>query len=421
MSDYKKKSVKRKPIRQERKVYPMRSSNYKRASSIEEKPRFRVREGKKNDLHLSLFIAASLLIVIAAIYLIILAFHPIGVGEFFSSKFKSGGKDKNFTSALSGENIVSVCEQDNYFYTLTDTHVYCTNNNGKKISLIDHGFARPVLYSSETRYIIFGQGEQTVKVYNFEKELHNLHFETKVLAAAISDNGNFAIATTADGYDSAVTVYNKNGKVLYEWYSSSGIVSTISFNQNGKKLLISTFSAQNGEFLSKILVLNFKSADPENIFKFDEELCYNTHFITNDRVSAVFENSVKFLDLKDNSVTTKSFEYSVKIAKQIDNYVLISGNLDSNTDKNHITLYNKKTECLADFSVDSNVKDVIYKGKRIYILGDSSLNCYDLNGKLLYFAPVTYDVKSIVHIDDKHLVVISKNIISKLELENVEW
>ncbi len=419
MADYKKKSVKKQP-KAEPRNYPMTSGKKKSQPNISEKPRFRVKKGKKGELRLSLFIAVALLIIVASVYLIILAFHPIGVAEFFSSKFKAVGKGDGYTVELSGEDVLTSVRTHDYYFTLTETEVLCNNNNGKQISAIEHGFARPILYAAETRYIIFGQGEQTVKVYNFDDELHNIHYDATVLGAAISDNGNFAVARTADGYDSMITVYNKNGKILYEWYSSSGIISATKFIANGKKLLVTTFSATDGAFSSKTIVLNFKSADAEQSFKFDGELCYNAYPVSKDSVAAVFENSVKFLNLKDGSVVTKSYEYSVKLTECDGGYTLISGNLDSNTDKNHITLYNKKAEVVSDFVVDFSVKSAIYEGKRIYLLSDNFLNCYNLDGELIYTSEVTFDVKYFVPIDEKSFAAISNNFISKIQFEKAE-
>lgn len=418
MADYKKKSVK-KQSKAEPRNYPMTNSK-KRQQQIFEKPKFKIRKGKKGELKLSLFISVALLIVIASIYFIILAFHPIGVSEFFSSKFKSAGKGEGYTIELKGEDILSSVRAHDYYFTLTESEVLCNNNNGKQISTIEHGFARPILYAAETRYIIFGQGEQTVKVYNFDEELHNIHYDATVLGAAIADNGNFAVARTADGYDSMITVYNKNAKVLYEWYSSSGIVSSTKFIAGGKKLLVTTFSASDGEFSSKTIVLNFKAADAEQTFKFDGELCYNIYSVSKDTVAAVFEDSVKFLNFRDGSVVTKSYEYSVKLTECEGGYTLVSGNLDSNIDKNHITLYNKRLETVSDFVVDFSVKSAIYEGKCIYLLSDNFLNCYNLKGELIYTSAVTLDVKCFVPLDEKSFAAVSNNFITKIQFEKAE-
>ncbi len=420
MSQNNNKPVKRKPVKTERKNYPMNNSKTKSRPPISEKPKFRLHRGKKKDVRLTVFVAISALIVIAGVYFIILAFHPIGVGEFFSSKFKTSGNGNGFNIELKGEDTLSVHSEDGYFYTVTETQVVCNNFKGKLVSTVDHGFARPVLYSSETRYIIFGQGEQTVKVYNFDEELHNLHFESTILGASIADNGNFAVITTADGYDSAITVYNKNGKVLYEWYSSKGIVSSVRFLPNEKEILVTLISASDGELSTRILILNFKSAEAEKTFEFKKELCYNTHFLSKDMVAVVFEDSIKFINLKDDSVVIKAFEYSVKLAEPTENYLLISGNLDSNTDKNHITLYNKKGECVSEFSVDFSVKRAVYKSKHLYLLSDTFVNCYSIDGNLLYTASVTFDVRHIVPIDDKNFVAVSNNLISKVDFEQTE-
>lgn len=420
MSEYKKKSVKRKPIKQDRKDYPMKSSSVKEGASSQKNNIFKLHTGKKRERRLSVFISTAVIIVIAAVYFIILAFHPIGVSEYFSSKFKIAGKGDGYPVELKGDDVLMVNRQDKYYYTITESSVYCNNMSGKLVSSITHGFARPVLRSAETRYIIFGQGEQTVKVFNFERELHNLHYDSQILSVAITDNGYFAVATTVDGYDSKINVYDKNGKVIFEWYSSNGIVGSLNFSSNGKKLLVTTFSTKDGEFESKALLLDFKSANPEKTFVFEKNICYKVGFLTKETIFVVFENSIQFIKTKDGSIVTNEFDYSVKLAEATDNYILISGNLDSNTDSNRITLYNKKTECIADFTVSYNVKEAIYKNKHIYLLSNNLVNCYNLEGVLLYSAPVTFDVRHIVPVSEKSLVAVSNKFISQITLAQSE-
>ncbi len=428
MADYKKKKITKKvqlekaPKENRGESITMRSSKIKHNTDQRDQSKnasLRVIRGKKKEKKLSFILSLSIAIVLVCVYLIILAFHPIGVTEYFSSVFKAVGSGDIFSSESSGKDIISCVRNSDYYYLLTDTKVECINNSGKSISNIDHGFARPVIDVSETRYLVYGQGEQTVKVFNFDKELSSLYYEDPILCADIADNGSFAVATSTDGYDSVVRVYNKKGKLLYEWYSSDGIISSVSLTANGKQILVVTISADDGVFNSKLRLLSFNSADPDKYFEFENDLIYGVYHLSKNDICVISENNLNFINLKNGSTKRETTDYSYKMVDYYENNITVLSSLSANVDINHITVYNKSGE-ISSFVVDYPVNYMSLISGYLYIQSGSDVYQLNSENEIIRSASVPFDTKVIVPISEKYIVAVGNSSISKILLEDAE-
>ena len=290
----------------------------------------------------SLIVAVAVVLFIA--YTIVTIIHPIGLTEYLSSSYKITGNGKGYPIDMGSEDIITTEKTGSYFYVLNQSDLHCYNLSGKTVSKIHHGLAKPVLSISETRSLIYGQGEKLLKIYNFDDEILNLQFEKEILCADIADNGNFAVATYADSYDSVVKVFNKKNETVYEWYSATGIVNDVTLINDGKKLLVSTFTADNGVINSKLHLLNFKSADDENTYNFDGDIPYDIIPLSKNRFYVLFEKSLKLIDLNSGTKDIKSTDYTNKHVDIDSQKLLLLSKLEASDDKNFVELFDKRAK-----------------------------------------------------------------------------
>lgn len=421
MAAYKKKNIKKlQPSKERRSKIQMKQSNKSSKKTVVNQPRqtsFKVVTGgrtKRKNGVLAIVLIVMGLIIFNSVFTLI---HPIGITEYFSALYKSVGSGKGYPVTLGSEEIISVNKTDSAFYLLNQSDLQCYNINGKVISKVHHGLSKPVLSTSETRAIVYGQGEKILKIYNYDKEIASFQFEKELLSADIADNGNYAVASYADAYDSVVKVYNKKNEPLYEWYSASGIVSNIRLLENGKKLLVVTFDAENGVLKSKIQLLNFKSADAEYVYSFDNGIPYDIIPISNNKFYVIFEKSVELIDIKHGLKPVNSSEYSNRIFIESDGKILLAGSLSATVDNNKICLIDKKGNVLCDINADFAVNDVAFKNNFIFVLGNSEIIKLDRDGNILSSTEVSFDTKKIIPISERYVVAVSNNI-EKIELKD---
>lgn len=424
MAEYKKKKVKKTPLSKPEKTskperIEMRESRTRRKKIRVAPTRpesFRVHSGKKNRVKILALSLAALMIVVASVYLIVLAFHPIGVIEYISSAYTRIGSGNGYDVTLGGDEIFDIKTAEGHYYSLTKTDVSCYNTNGKLISEIVHGFTSPVLKTSETRSLIYGQGEKALRIYNYNKEIISMKFDNSVLCADIADNGNFAVATYADSYDSMVKVFNKKGDTVYEWYCADGTVNALNLTSDGKQIIVSTFTVSDGVINSKLHLLNFSSADAVKTFEFTGELAYNIYRVSKNRIYAIFESNIKYIDLKSGAVVSDSTDYSYKLAKQNGSQLLLLSSLSANSEKSSVTIYNKKGKLATEFTLDMSVDDICFTNEYVYVLSNSTVHKADKNGNILSSIEVTFDIKRIQSVLDRFVITFSSTSISKIQL-----
>lgn len=422
MADYKKKNIKKLQPTKEIKhknieMHPKKSYLVKKNDAVAKRLNLKVVKGRKDKRLTAVSFLAAVAIILLIAYSVFILFHPIGVVEYINSAYKKIGSGKGYPISFIGEEIVAVDNDTSAFYVLNQTELHCYNTNGKIASKVQHGLANPILRTSDTRALVYGQGEKLLKVYNFENTLANIQLETAILAADISDNGNFAVATYADSYDSVVKVFNKKNELIFEWYSATGIVNNVTLTENGNKILVSTFTADNGIISSKIHVLNFKSADAEHVFSFNDDIFYDVVNISHNKFYVIFENRLELIDIKKGTTTQQTIEYSNKIVDSNRNKVAVLSSLSANLDKNIITVLGTKGETISSFSADYIVSDFVLSGSSVFILSNSEILRTDFSGNILSRSEVSFDIKKIIPITDRYVAAISNNGISKIELK----
>ena len=109
--------------------------------------------------------------------------------------------------------------------------------------------------------MLFDQGGKVIYIYNLSGKIQTLETEDEIINANISRNGVFAVSTQSKNYTSTVNVYNKNCNKIYTWNSAKDIVNNVLVNSNGNKIAVSTLSAVSGQYESKVLILDFESAN----------------------------------------------------------------------------------------------------------------------------------------------------------------
>ncbi len=104
------------------------------------------------------------LCVVLALFLLItyisISFsHPIGVFEFIKNSIYASGSGDGYDIGIEGGKPIYTVTDGKVYFVTTDTTVNCYNTSGKVIFEKFHTFENPVVKKSETRYMLYDQGE----------------------------------------------------------------------------------------------------------------------------------------------------------------------------------------------------------------------------------------------------------------------
>lgn len=415
MPDYKRKKVKRffghKKSRAKHETKSTAPKFKNKSSGIVPENEIKVVRGTKIKRQRKIRFLVGFVALICIVGIILNLALPVGLYENIVNFTATIGFG-SYPTSVSGGNVINAISGGSYYYILTDTNIMACSNSGKIIFDELHGFSNPVLTTSNTRALIYDQGGKTAYIFNLNGKINTIQTEYEIITASISREGDFAIATHSDRYTSVATVYNKNAKKIYTWNSAKDIINNVLVNTNGKKLAITTINATSGKYDTKLMILDFKSADPIHTLNLEGSLPLSL-LNTGKGISVVCSDKYKFVSWSKFNTNDLSASGEVNVLRNSKNGVLLVFNRANDRSDNTIVLLSKKGEKVSEFKLNTTITDIQYKNGRVYVLSDTSVTIYDKNGKILRQDECEYGIKKIAVISANTLAVISDNEIFK--------
>ena len=369
--------IKSKPQSEDIKMSPSKRSEDESNSSGMKVVKGRKLENKRRFKAFAVAVSAILIVVL--LFQIIL---PAGIIEGISSAIALVGTG-SYPIELGGTETVNTVSRGSYYYVLSNTDIVAFNNSGKSLFSFTHGYENPVLKVSATRAMVFEQGGNEALIFDLKGLKTTAKTEKSIITGAVSDSGRYALVTLSDKYASAVTVYDKKDNAVYEWYSAENTVNNVAVSPNGKKIAVSSFNANSGQFNTTLSVLNFKSADPEFSETFNNLLIYNIDSSFKSGFTVITENNIKFIKWHKYKQETYKNDYSASVFRTGPNGCVAVFNRESDKTDNRIAVFSKSGKLTAEFNYKGIVSDIAVRGNHIYCMSDTEIFLLDKSGKVL--------------------------------------
>lgn len=431
MPDYKKKKVNRLKgapnLKKTRRAAPprnddivMTSTPAKRRSVPQktEKPvsNMRVVNGKKLERKRKLRISFSAVLAAAVVLLVLHLILPVGILENLQNLTALIGSG-SYPAEIKSTEVLNAVSRGNYYYVLTDTRLNAYANGGKEIYSYSHGFENPVLKTSKTRALVFSQGGNEAYIYNLAELKSSVSTEKEIITANISDSGAYALVTRSDSYASVVSVYNKNDKLVYEWYSSEDTVNNVAISPNGKKIAVSAFNASSGDYSAKVCVFGFDSATPEYTESYSGSPVYGIDSRNSAGFSVITENSVQFIEWSDYKKTDYKNDYTLSLFRSGSGGSIAVFNRTSDKTDNRVAIFNSKGKLKSEFEFKGIIGDIEIHGGHIYCISDTFVYLLSENGEILRRAECGFGAVRISVTGTNLVAVITDNQIYRIKLE----
>lgn len=358
-------------------------------------------------------VAVSAILIVVLLFQIIL---PAGIIEGISSAIALVGTG-SYPIELGGTETVNTVSRGSYYYVLSNTDIVAFNNSGKSLFSFTHGYENPVLKVSATRAMVFEQGGNEALIFDLKGLKTTAKTEKSIITGAVSDSGRYALVTLSDKYASAVTVYDKKDNAVYEWYSAENTVNNVAVSPNGKKIAVSSFNANSGQFNTTLSVLNFKSADPEFSETFNNLLIYNIDSSFKSGFTVITENNIRFIKWHKYKQETYKNDYSTSVFRTGPNGCVAVFNRESDKTDNRIAVFSKSGKLTAEFNYTGIVSDIAVRGNHIYCMSDTEIFLLDKSGKVLRSASCGFGAVRLNVASTNSVIVLTDNKIEKLGLE----
>jgi len=390
------------------------TQNNKNGRPQKENKGINVIKGKKPKRKLKLKTIFVSLVVLLLIFVISLFAFPVGILETINNlivPIRVG----NYPIELYGTQIVDTKCQNNYFFALTNTQIYSVSDSGKVIFTESHGFSKPVIKSSKTRALVYGQSENTYNIFTVKGLKLSSKLDDEIITADVSDSGTYAIATFSSEYTSSVFVFDKSGEKIFTWNCAKDLINNVVLSENGKKIAISTLNAINGEITSNVYLFDLKKTDAQNTFEYKNE-SINSLQSSNKGFFVIAKNRYDFISWRKGEKTENTTQKECNTFCIGKSRSIIVLNRESNRSDNTIVCFNKTGKELSKFELDGNITDIKISGSHIYCISDSQILIYDTAGNLICSEVCGYEYKRIIPLGSYSVSVVSDNQIKKFSL-----
>ena len=375
---------------------------------------FKIIKGKKERIRKRNLIIAGVSFLIAVVIFLISVLSPTGIVEGFNNYFSGFSLRSYFPSAFDGNELYGLSIKGKHFYTLSNQTLSSYNLNGKKLFEEHHGFEKPVVALSQTRALIYDQSGTALAVFNSKSKILSLDTEFSIYSADICRNGYFAVATKAQSYTSAVTVYDDEGNFVYEWSSPEEIVTSVALSSDGEKIAVSAVKSQNGTYFSSVYVFNYNSVEPvfeqtyENVFVSSLISDFNKYFCV------VSQNKCDFVNWKDFSVTSYTTENDIKMIRNDSKNTIICEPHSSDDSSNAFTVFNRKHEQALKYEFLGYVDDYAFVKNNLYVLSGNDVYCINKKGETIKTTQCTFGTVKIVPVSTHSVIAVSDNSLTEV-------
>lgn len=366
----------------------------------------------KRKLKIGAVITATVICAVIGLELIL----PAGIIQSISIATSLIGTG-NYPIELDGNETVNTISRGSYYYVLSNTHIDAVSNSGKRLFTYAHGYENPVLKVSAGGALVFEQGGTEALLFNTKKLKSTIETEKPILTGAVSDSGRYALVTLSDKYASAVSVYDKNDSIIYEWYSAKDTVNNIVLSSNGKKIAVSTFDSSGGQYTSKVSVLNFKSATAEYTETFENTLVYTLDSFYRSSFGIVTENGIKFVGWHGFKAKEYKSDYNTAFFRAGKNGYIAVFNRESDKTDNKIAVFSKNGKLTAEFQYKGIISDIGMSGNHIYCMSDTEISLLDSEGKVLRTGSCGFGAVRLNIVSTNSVLILTDNKIEKLNLQ----
>ncbi len=408
----KKDRIKKQEVKEEIKM----TQKPKRQKASQPKSNMKVVKGKKGENIRKLKVGALVLAAVVLVAALFQIFLPVGIFDSLSNSLALLGSG-SYPIELDGTQTVNCVSKSSYYYVLSNTHISAFSSSGKNLYSYAHGFENPVLKTSSSRALVFNQGSTEVLIFDLNKLKSSFKTEKSIITAGISDSGVYAIATRSDKYTAAVSVYNKGGKMLYEWYSAEDTVNNVAVSPNGRKIAVSTFNTSVGKFKSKLSVLGFKSPTPEHTESFENSLIYDIDSSHPSYFAVVTSNAINFIRWSGYKTKTYENDYNTAFFRAGKGGYIAVFNRENDKTDNKIAFFNKSGKLKAEIKYNGILSDIRTFGGHIYCMSETEISLIDKEGKVLRKASCGFGAVKLAVTGSNTVAVITDNKIEKAELE----
>ncbi len=251
----------------------------------------------KRKLVISIIIAVILLFFL----IIVILYNTVGGFKNWMDKNilnKEVYQDSATTIELEDEGS-KVYAYNKYIAVLSKNKCKLYNNFGNKEEELDMEITNPIFYSSSRFVAIAEKDGHRLYVLDGKKIIWDKQIEGNISQICINKNGYVAVVKTGTSYKTVISMFDNNGKELFNQYLSSTRLTDVSISNDNKHLALAEVDTSGVVIQSNVKVISIEKAQSEPTNSLEKvynghanSLIINIKYQDSDRLICMYDDSI---------------------------------------------------------------------------------------------------------------------------------
>ena len=273
---------------------------------------------------------------------------------------------------------------------------------GRELFSSNHNYGNPALAISDKYVLLYDIGGRQFSLYNSFSKVKEEKLDYTIYGASMAENGDFAIITKSEKYDSVVKVYKQNGKI-FTYSFSSGRVSSVAISDNGKQLAILLSSSGGSEINTEIRLYNVGKDDFKSESISFRGVPYSLEFLDGN-IFVVGSYGVNVFNSSLNCTGEYFSESEIYLYSFGEDNIAVA-DLSKDAGKTRVVLLNKRCRAEKEYHFDDRLIDISLFGRFLYLQELSGVERVNLRNGKSHFAEHIASGYSMIPIDNDTVVI----------------
>ena len=329
-----------------------------------------------------------------------------------------GGGAGSYPVDISGANARRLVQCQNYTVLLSDSYLTFYDADGGEVKRYASLTSNALLRQAGRYVLLAEQGGHQLQLMTRAALVTEVTTDLAILSATVNAKGQLAVLTEGpQGYAVQVTVYSRQGKVLYT-RSRNQLAIEVALSEDGKQVALLSVGADNGDLDTTVSVFSLNTTEQEAkcTYVTDDVLLYRLEYLSDGWLAAIGEDGAVLLDTDDGLATVYTLGERRLLGYAVAQETLALVTRDyGDTGNGQVQVVNKKGEplCTVDFTGD--FRHLSASEKKYALLTDTAVTEITASGGGRT-APAEADGQQAVLAGGK-AVVLGLNVLQAYQLE----
>lgn len=251
---------------------------------------------------------------------------------------------------------------------------------GRELFSSNHSYGNPALAISDKHVLLYDVGGKQFSLYNAFSKVKEEKLDYSIYGADMAENGDFAVITKSEKYDSVVRVYKQSG-TTYNYSFSTGRACSVAISDNGKQLAVLLSYANGSEMKTEIRLYSVGKDDYKSESISFSGVPFSVEFSGSGNIFVVGSRGVNMFNSNLNLTGEYLSESEIYLYSFGEDNIAIA-DLSGDGGKTRVLLLNKRGRADKEYHFDERLIDISLFEKTMYLQELSGFVRLDLrNGK----------------------------------------